>query len=422
MSILALTNARVFCPASGRDGLGSVTVAGGVVAALDAAAPADAEAVDCGGHLLIPGLIDMGVSTGEPGEEHRETLRSAGRAAVAGGVTTAVLLPDTHPVLDEVALVEFAVARALGTLIRMQPMAALTKGLAGVEMTEIGLLRRAGAVAFSNGRHSVADSGLMRNLLSYARDFDALVVHHTEDEALVGDGVMHEGEVAARLGLPGIPAAAETILLARDLALVALTGARYHAASLSTAGSVGAIRAACAAGLPVTAGASINNLVLNENDVVPYRTYFKVRPPLRSEADRQALVAAVADGTISVIHSDHNPQDADMKRRPFAEAAFGAIGLETMLPAALRLYHSGEVPLARLIDALSAAPARLLGLDGGRIAVGAPADFTLVDLERPWRLAAKAIVSRSRNTPFDDALLQGAVLRTWVAGKLVYSR
>lgn len=422
----ALVNARLVDPASGLDQPGGALVADGKIADLGPTvagdAVGDALVLDCGGRVLAPGLIDMMVSTGEPGNEHRETLATASRAAAAGGVTTIVCTPNTEPVIDDVALVDFILRRARDTaVVNVHPMAAMTKGLAGEEMTEIGLLHEAGAIAFTNGPASLANAKVMRNVLGYAKDFDALIVHHVEDPSLAGDGVMNEGEISIRLGLSGIPAAAETIMLERDVRLVELTGGRYHAAQISCRASLDVIRDAKARGLPVTCGVSINHLALNENDIGSYRTFFKLKPPLRLEDDRQAMVEGLASGVIDVIVSAHDPQDADVKRRPFAEAADGAIGLETLLPAALRLYHNGHIGLAALLQALTANPAKLLGLESGRLARGAPADLVLVDLDRPFTVEAERLRSKSKNTPFDEARLQGRVLLTLVAGQPVYT-
>jgi dihydroorotase len=425
VSPLYLRDARLFDPASGRDERGDCLIENGLVAALgpDCAVnrlPPGTELVECAGLLLCPGLIDMRVFVGEPGYEHRETIRSAGRAAAAGGVTTIVTMPDTDPVIDDPALVDFVLRRARDdALVRVLPMAAMTKGLAGREMAEIGLLRRAGAVAVASGRRSVTNAQVMRRTLAYAHDFDALVVHHVEDPDLVGEGVMNEGEMASRLGLPGIPAAAEVIPLERDMRLVELTGARYHAAMISTAQSVAVVRAAKRRGLPVTCGVSVANLTLNENDVGDYRTFFKTAPPLRSEEDRVACVGALADGTIDVIVSNHDPQHVETKRYPFAEAENGAIGLETLLPAALRLVHGGAVDLRTALAAMTSRPAALLDLPQGRLEIGAPGDVILVDLEEPWILEEEMIRSRSKNTPFERARFQGRAVTTVVAGRVV---
>jgi dihydroorotase len=419
-------NARVVDPSRGVDARGAVLVSGGriVAAGPDAhnqGAPEGAEVVECRGAAIVPGLVDMRVFVGEPGGEHRETLETASRAAAAGGVTTIITMPDTDPVIDDPALVDFVLRRARDTaVVRVHPMAAMSRGLRGEELAEYGLLKEAGAVAFTQGRRSLRNAKVMRNALTYARDFDALIVHHTEDPDLARAGVMNEGEIATRLGLPGIPLEAELIMLERDLRLADLTHGRYHAAQLSCAPAVAALRNAKQAGSGTTAGAAIAHLALNENDVGAYRTFFKMSPPLRSEVDRGALVEALRDGTIDTVCSAHDPQDVEGKRQPFAEAADGAIGLETMLAVGLRLVHSGDVSLLRLIDAMSTRPARLLGLDAGTLAPGAPADLALVDLDRPWIVREEELHSRSRNTAFEGARLTGKVLRTLVAGRVVH--
>jgi dihydroorotase len=304
-------------------------------------------------------------------------------------------------------------------IVNVHPMAALTKGLKGQEMTEIGLLKEAGAVAFTDGDKAVANAQVVRRAMSYAKLFDALLVQHAEEPALAS-GVMHEGELSSRWGLPGIPAAAETIMIERDLRLMELTGGRLHIAQISCEASVEIIRAAKNRGLQVTCGVSAAHLQLNELDIQGYRTFFKLSPPLRSEQDRQALVAGLADGTIDVIVSGHDPQDADVKRRPFEEANFGAIGLETLLAAGLALVHSGDVPLARLLDTMTHVPADLLDLGTGRLAAGLPADLILIDTDMPWQLKPEALKSVSKNTPFEDRRFQGRVLRTIVGGRMVF--
>jgi len=419
-------NARVVDPSRNLDAPGAVIVADRRIVAAGPEAerarrPSDAEIVDCGGAVVAPGLVDMRVFVGEPGAEHRETIASASQAAAAGGVTTLVTMPDTDPIIDEVTLVDFILRRARDeAAVRVYPMAALTKGLAGAEITEFGLLGDAGAVGFTDGRRAVANARVMRQALTYARDFGALIVHHAVDPDLTGDGAMNEGEVATRLGLPGSPKEAEIIMLERDIRLAALTGGRYHAAQISCAESAEIMRRAKAAGVAATCGVSINHLCLNENDIGPYRTFFKVSPPLRSDDDRWAMVAALADGTIDVVVSNHDPQDVDTKRHPFAEADDGAVGLETMLPAALRLFHGGDIDLVTLFRAMSTRPAELLGLEVGRLAAGAPADLIVVDLESAWLCDPEALKSRSKNTPFDGARFEGRVLRTLVAGRTVY--
>ena len=418
-------NARIIDPSSNRDEPGGLLVKDGLIADIGAHlrrnAPEGAVVIDCKGHVLAPGLIDAQVFSGEPGFEHRETLKTASHAAAAGGVTTMVVMPETNPVIDQVALVDFIQRRARdNAVVHVHTMAAMTKGLKGEEMTEIGLLKRAGAIAFSNGKTSVANTRVMRNVLNYAKDFGALVVHHTEDPYLSGSASMNSGEVAARLGLPGASKLAETIVLERDVRLVEMTGGRYHAATISCEESLDVVRRAKARKLAVTCGVSINHLTLNENDIGSYRTFLKVRPPLRREEDRVAMVRGLASGDIDIIVSSHDPQDADTKRRPFAEAADGAVGLETLLPAALRLVHAGDIPLHVLLRAMTINPARLLGLHSGRLVKGAIADLVLFDLGEPWVVNKDLLKSRSKNSPFDEAKMQGRVLRTVVAGETVF--
>jgi dihydroorotase len=418
-------NARLVDPASGREEPGGVLVRDGVIQDVgpQVMEAADAQVIDCGGQVLAPGLIDMCAFIGEPGAAHRETLKSAGEAAAAGGVTTVVSMPETNPVLDDPAIIDFITRRARDTsIVNIRPTAALTKGLHGEEMAEIGLLKEAGAVAFTDGARSVTNAQVMRRALTYARDFDALIIHHVEDPDLVAQGVMNEGEFAARLGLPGIPHEAETVMLERDIRLVRLTGGRYHAAMISTGDSAEIVSAAKARGLPVTCGVSINNLALNENDIGDYRTFLKLSPPLRHEDERQAMIQALADGVIDVIVSDHNPQDVETKRLPFAEAADGAVGLETLLSAALRLVHAGQISLPKLLRALSTRPAEILGLPGGRLQRGAPADLIVFDPDTPYVLDKRQLKSLSKNTPFDEARLEGQVTTTMVAGRIVFNR
>ncbi len=423
---LFFRDVRLVDPASGTDETGNLLVSEGQIADSgpqvgNDGLPEGTEVVEGGGRVLAPGLVDMRVFVGEPGYEHRETIASASRAAAAGGVTTIVCMPDTDPVIDDVALVDFLMRLARDTaVVNVKPMAALSKRLEGQEMTEFGLLTEAGAVAFTEGRHRIRSARMMRRLLTYARDFDALVVHHPEDPDLAAGGVVNEGEMAARLGLPGIPDEAETIMLMRDLALAGLSQGRYHAACLSCRASLPLLKIAKERGYRVTAGVAIANLTLNETDVGPYRTFYKMSPPLRTEDDRQALVEGIADGTIDVIVSNHDPQDVETKRHPFEESADGAIGVETLLAAALRLYHSGDVPLLRLIETMSTAPARLLGLEGGTLRRGGPADLVFFDPDAPWVVEREKLASRSKNTSFENARMQGRVLRTVVAGRTVY--
>jgi dihydroorotase len=423
---LVFANATLLDPATGTQTPGAVLVRDGRIADVARGAapgtPAGARRIDCLGRVLAPGLIDMRAFVGEPGAEHRETLASASAAAAAGGVTTLVCMPDTNPVMDGPAIVDFVLRRARDTAcVNVLPAAAITKGLGGREMTEFGLLQEAGAVAFTDGLRAVADAQVMRRALTYARDFGALLMQHVEEPSLAAEGVMNEGELASRLGLMGVPREAETVMLERDIRLARLTGARYHAAMISCADSVEIVRRAKEDGLPVTCGVSVNHLVLNENDIGHYRTFCRLSPPLRDEADRQAVVAALSAGVIDVVVSDHNPQDADTKRLPFAEAADGALGIETLLGAAMRLVHTGDITLPRLLAALTANPARLLRQETGRLAAGAPADLVLIDPDLPYVLDKRRLKSRSKNSPFDEARLQGAAVLTVVGGRIVHA-
>lgn len=425
---LLLTNARLIDPSRDLDTRGDLLISDGVIrdakqGIAASGAPDGAEIVDCAGCIVAPGLVDMRAFVGEPGASYRETFASASEAAAAGGITTIICQPDTSPVIDNSATVDFVLRRARDTaIVNIHPMAALTKGMAGQVMTEFGLLKAAGAVAFTDGAHSVTNAQVMRRALTYARDFDALIVHHTEDPNLVGEGVMNEGEFSTRLGLIGVPAAAEAMMLERDIRLVALTGGRYHAASVTCRESLEVLKRARDAGLAVSASASINHLALNENDIGPYRTFLKTSPPLRTEDDRTALVAAVASGLVDVAMSDHNPQDVETKRLPFAEAAVGAIGLETMLSAGLRLVHNDELDITALIRAMSTRPAELLGLPGGTLRAGRPADVIVIDPDEPWVLDPADLKSQCKNTPFDEARFTGRVRQTVVGGKSVYRR
>jgi len=425
MRELAIVNAQLVDPASGRQGPGALLLRDGAIAEIAwGAAPATGEGVqrvDAGGLIVAPGLVDLRAFLGGPGAEIRETLGTGSQAAAAGGVTTVVCRPDTDPPIDDPAIIDFIKRRARDkAVVNVLPAAALTKGIEGREITEFGLLLEAGAVAFTDGSRAVRNPQVMRRAMIYGRDFDALLMNHLEDPDLRGAGVMNEGEFASRKGLPGIPIEAETVMLERDIRLARATGARYHAAMISCAESVELVRRAKADGVRITCGISINNLTLNENDVGDYRTFCKVSPPLRHEDERLAMVAALAEGVIDVVVSDHDPQDVETKRQPFAEAANGALGIETMLSAALRMVHAGQTDLPTLLAALSTRPAALLGLSCGRLSVGAPADLILLDPDAPYVVDKRKLKSRAKNSPFDEARLDGLVRTTFVAGRVVY--
>ena len=420
----AFINARLIDPESGLDTTGAVLVDGETISDLgprlfNDAKPANATIIDCAGQILAPGLIDLRVFTGEPGAEHRETLASAAESAAAGGVTSFVTMPTTDPVIDDAALVDFIKRRAAATAkVSIYPAASLTRGLNGAHMSEMGLLKEAGAIAFTDADRTVASSLIMRRCLAYAANFDALVMAHAEDPALAGH--MNEGAYAARLGIGGTPTAAETIIVERDMRLVELTGARYHLAQVSCASALEVIAKAKQRGLPVTCSVSAHHLVLNENDVGEYKTFAKVSPPLRTEDDRNAMVEGVRNGTIDTIVSSHDPQAPETKRLPFAQAAFGAVGLETLLAAALSLHHEAGMPIIEILRRLTINPARLLRLPQGRLTKGAPADLVLFAANTPHRIDPTNFRSRCKNSPFKGRLMQGEVLRTMVAGKTVF--
>lgn len=424
MTSLLLTNARLLDPASGRDELGSLYIEEGRIKALGTALTVDAEeTIDCSGHVLAPGLIDMRVFASEPGGEGKETLATASQSAAAGGITTIIVMPDTNPVIDEPSLVDYIERRARDTaIVHVHPMGALTKRLEGLAMSEMGLLSDAGAVAFTQGRSSIMNAEVMRRLLEYAAGIDVLIASHTEDIHLAATGVMNEGELSSRLGLTGIPSEAETIMVDRDIALAKLTGARLHINQISCARSLASIEAAKEDGVRVTCGVAAHHLALNENDIATYRTFFKTSPPLRCEADREVLVDGLKRGVIDVVVSSHDPQGPESKRLPFAEAAYGAIGLESLLPVLLELTHSASVSLADALASVTTNPASLLGLEAGRLEEGMPADLALIDLETPWVFDADEVKSKSQNTPFDERRFQGRVVKTLVDGKVVFDR
>lgn len=420
--------ARLLDPASGLDAPGDLLVDGDRIAAIGAtlgeeSRGAGVEIIDACGLCLAPGLVDMRVQLREPGAEHMESIESGGQAAAAGGITTMVTLPNTEPPVDDVSVVEFLARRAReAKLAKIHTYAAATKGLAGRELTEMGLLAANGALGFTDGVKAIADALVMRRVLAYARSFDQLVIQHPEEPSLGGAGEVTEGEIATRLGLSAITPMAEVIMVERDLRLVEITGARYHAAHVSTAAAVDAIRRAKAHGLPVTCDTAPPYFALNETAIGDYRTFAKLSPPLRGEADRQAVVAGLADGTIDAIASDHAPWDQDSKRLPFSSAANGIIGLETLLPLSLELYHNRHLPLLDVLRRLTINPARILGLEIGRLTPGAPADLVLFDPEASWRIDTERFRSKSKNAPFDGRPVQGRVEHTIVDGRTIFAR
>lgn len=423
MAAILFAGARLLDPATGLDTTGDLLVGGGTILEVGTGLgrPEGAETVDAEGLCLAPGLVDMRAALGEPGAEHRETIASAAQAAVAGGITTLCALPDTTPALDDPALVQFVLRRGEATGgITLLPYGAATKGCEGREIAEYGLLREAGAVAFSDGARAIGSARVMRLALSYARAFGAFVVQHPEEPGLAAGGAATEGELATRLGLPGIPAAAEAMLVARDVALARITGGHVHFAHVSTAAALDLIRTAKAEGLRVTCDTAPPYFDLNETAIGDWRSYAKLSPPLRPEADRLAVLAALADGTIDAIASDHQPRDADDKRLPFVQAEAGGAGLATLLAVTLARVHAGDLPLLAALDLLTARPAKLLGLPVGRLEKGAPADLVLFDLERAWQVKAGQLPGKAQNSPFDGRALEGSVVGTWKNGRRVF--
>ncbi len=423
MTDLLIANARLIDPAAGLDQPGELLVRDGRIADLGAVLgrPEGVAVLDADGAVLCPGLVDMRAELGEPGAEYRETIASAALAAAAGGITTLAALPNTVPAIDDPALVRLLRARGEETgSLTILPYGAVTKGCRGEDMAELGLLREAGAVAFTDGSHAIASSRMMKLALSYAAGFGARIVQHPEDPSLAAGGAATQGELATRLGLPGIPAEAEAILVARDLALVRMTGGAVHFAHVSTSGALRLIREAKAEGLAVTCDTAPPYFDLNETAIGDFRTYAKLSPPLRKEADRRAVCAALADGTIDAIASDHQPRDADDKRQPFAQASAGGTGLVTLLPVTLAQVHGNDLPLVQALRLLTAGPAALLGSGAGTLARGAPADLCLFQPERAWRVEAGALPGKAQNTPFDGRALEGRVIGTWKAGRRVF--
>ena len=427
MSML-FENARLIDPEAQADFTGAILVEDGKISRildqdtdLSAIKKTATDVVDCAGQALAPGIVDIGVKICEPGERHKESFRSAGLAAAAGGVTTIVTRPDTLPAIDTPETLEFVTRRAQEAApVNVRTMAALTKGRQGREMTEIGFLLDAGAVAFTDGDSVIERTKVLSRAMSYVKSLDALIVSHPQEPGLSDGAATTSGKFATLKGLPSVSPMAERMGLDRDIALIEMTGVKYHADQITTSRALPALERAKANGFDVTAGISIHHLTLNELDVADYRTFFKVKPPLRSEEDRQACIQAVADGLIDIVCSMHTPQDEESKRLPFEEAASGAVGLETLLPAALRLYHNDQLTLPQLFRAMALNPAKRFGLEGGRLSVGSPADFVLFDPDTPFVLDRTKLNSKSKNTPFDGARLQGKVLGTWVNGKRVF--
>ena len=416
---LHFKNARLICPETLTERMGELWTQAGVIG--QGPVPAGAQVIDCAGKCLAPGIVDLGVKIGEPGERHKESFRTAGLSAAAGGVTTIIARPDTSPAIDTPETLEFVTRRASEAPVRIRHMAALTKARQGREMTEIGFLLDAGAIAFTDVDHVSTQTKALARAMTYARALGALVIGHPQEPALSAGASVTSGKFASLRGLSGVSPMAERMGLDRDLALVEMTGVRYHADQITVARALPPLERAKKNGFDVTAGVSIHHLTLNEFDVGDYRTFFKFTPPLRSEEDRMAMVAAVASGLIDIICSMHTPADEESKRLPFEEAASGAVALETFLPAMMRLYHAGSLTLPQIFRAASLNPAKRLGLPQGRLSAGAPADLVLFDPDAPYLLDRFKLRSKSKNTPFDGTRMEGRVLATYVGGACVYT-
>ena len=411
MTDILFKNARLIDPSRSRDEKGDLLVTAGRIAATgdSITAPKGAKTIDCRGHILCPGIVDM----------RAHNVDSA--AAVKGGITTIILQPDQHTVIDTDAPVERIRHRAESRAqVRVYPMGTATKGMQGDQIAEIGQMLESGAVAFTDCRKPVRDAVVMRRLMEYAGYFDTLVVQFAEEASLAAGGFAHEGAIATRLGLNGIPAIAESLQIDRDAALCALTDSRLHISLLSSAAGVESVRQAKKRGIRITCSTAPQYLHLNDNAIEGYRTFAKFSPPLRSEEDRLALIAGLADGTIDTLVSDHDPKSQDVKRLPFAQAANGMVGFETLLALSLAPVHAGKVELMTALKALTSTPAHLLGLDAGTLETGAPADLMIFDMGKPWRIDTAGFETAAKNSPFDTLPVQGKVWKTIVGGTVVF--
>jgi len=420
MSTISIVNARIIDPATGYDEAGNILIEDGRISAFGPNVEARGDIIDAEGHICAPGLIDMRVTTGEPGRENRETILTAAKAAAAGGVTSIVIMPETDPVIDDMSLVDFITRRAEEAPVNVYAAGALTKGLDGQTLTEIGLMTEAGAVMFSNGTRPIADAQIMRRTLSYSASFNALIANRAIEPSLSKAAVAHESDLSSRLGLAGAPAAAERIMAERDVALAELTGGRLLIDMISSAEALEVVRRAKSRDLEIACSVSINHLALNEVDIGDYRTFAKLDPPLREESDRLALLKGINDGTIDVIVSNHDPRPAGEKRLPYSEASTGAVGLELLLAAGLSQVADGRLDLMAFLAAVTSNPANLLGLESGLIKIGAPADLIIFDPDRPWVCDSNALLSRSKNTPLDGRRMTGRNHKTICQGRVVF--
>lgn len=416
------TNARLLDPDSGLDIKGELLTINGEIAALDKKieAPENAKIIDLKGNCLCPGLIDMRVFIGIPGADYKDTIKNTGEAAAAGGVTTVCVQPNSDPIIDSIPHIEYLASRAKSALVNFIAMPAVTKKLEGKEISEIGIMSKAGHNAFTDCSRTIENAALMNRIFKYASAFDALIITHLAEPNLSKDGCMNAGELATRLGLPGIPTAAETIVLERDMRLLKSSNCRYHASQVTCADSIEVLKNAKRNGYSVTAGVAVPHISLNEYAIEDYRTFTKLSPPLRSEDDRVAVIEALKDGTIDVIVSGHDPEDPETKRVPFEQAEAGVIGLETLLNICLEMYHNESIDLLSILAKMTSNPAKIMGLESGRLKVGAPADLCVFDLNVPYRVDAKKMISITKNTCFDGRPVQGRVVKTVVRGESVY--
>jgi len=424
-----LINARIIDPKNDMDEIGGLIIdskgqikdVGKKVA--NGNIPSDADKIDLKNHALIPGIVDMRVFVGEPGFEYKENFRTLSNAALSGGVTSVVSMPNTSPVIDNVSMVDFLKRRGRDkSLINIFPAATLTKNIEGRQMTEFGLLKRKGIIGFTDGIKTVQDPQVMSRIMNFAGQSDSLIMQHAEDNILSKNGLINEGEISTRLGLKGIPFLAEKIIVERDLSFLEEYFCRYHISQISSEKTISVIKKAKDEGKIFTTGVSINNLSLNENDIGDFKTFLKLSPPLRTENDRISLVKAVNDGTIDVIVSDHKPEDEESKRLTFSQAATGATGVETLLPLALELYHNKKVKLNKLVASITCNPAKILGINKGSLDKGNDADLCIFDIDKPWVVNKNELKSKSKNTPVEKRRMQGQILKTFVKGEALYER
>ena len=427
MREIYLTNGRIIDPKNDLDEIGGLIIdSKGCIKAVgkkvaNGNLPSSANKIDLNKKVLIPGIVDMRVFVGEPGYEYKENFRTLSNAALSGGVTSVVSMPNTHPTIDNVSMVDFLKRRGRDkSKINIFPAATLTKNAEGKQMTEFGLLKRKGIIAFTDGIKTVQDPQVMSRIMNFASQSESLIMQHAEDNILSKDGLINEGEVSTRLGLKGIPFLAEKIIVERDLSFLEEYFCRYHISQISSEKTVAVIKKAKEEGKIFTTGVSINNLSLNENDIGDFKTFLKLSPPLRTEKDRLALVGSVNDGTIDVIVSDHKPQDEESKRLTFAQAATGATGVETLLPLALELFHNKSIKIKKLIAAITSNPAKILGINKGNLDKGSDADLCILDINKPWVVNKELLKSKSKNTPIENRKLQGQILKTFVKGELAY--